>query len=440
VKADRLRERGDPAAAAAAYREALSLVQESGPGSEGRLAQLESDLGGCLTALGKLDEAEPLLTRSHRDLELLEGKMGEGLVTTQQTLNRLVDLYTAWGKPEEAARYREMLPAISVSEVRDLGRVRFVPQVFTRGGGLSASFGGRSAWVFKETRAFGRGEAGPKRIDSSWGLAETATSADLPTVTGPTDGAGNLLELIPRTAQEPVEDWSLEPGAVVWDGARDRALVFYAKKSLHALEQRRVGSSLALWPRPDAPAVRPLLRPGAEEPTLLFDAEEPAWGSGALTSGNWLYTYACKQQKGSLEVPCLLARVPLDRALDRGAWTFYAGGSWSSDWRGATAVIDAVPPMSVAWNGYLGKYVAVSTRILSDMIRIRTADRPEGPWSEAVLVQGLAPAVGFPWIGPGIGHPELAREGGRVEILTYTRAVGIGGNETRAVEIEFRKR
>jgi hypothetical protein len=39
-----------------------------------------------------------------------------------------------------------------------------------------------------------------------------------------------------------------------------------------------------------------------------------------------------------------------------------------------------------------------------------------------------------------VAHPGLEREGGRVEILTYTRNVGTNGNETRVVEIEFRKR
>lgn len=70
--------------------------------------------------------------------------------------------------------------------------------------------------------------------------------------------------------------------------------------------------------------------------------------------------------------------------------------------------------MSVAWNDYLGRYVAVYTPLVSSLIFVRTADRPEGPWSEEIIIEGIPPTVGFPWISSGVGHAELAREGGRV--------------------------
>jgi hypothetical protein len=226
----------------------------------------------------------------------------------------------------------------------------------------------------------------------------------------------------------------------VRDNARGRALVFYTKTRLESRENRRLGTSIAVWPRPDAPAARPVIRPGAEDPTLLFDADEPSWGSGAVVVGDLLYAYACEQRNRSLEVPCLLARVPLDWALDRSEWRFYARGSWSADWRAATSVFDGASLMSVAWNGYLGKYVAVGTRIISSLIFVRTADRPEGPWSLEVIVEGIPPAGVFPWINSAVAHAELARDGGRVELLTYSRSFVMAGGEMRAVEIEFRKR
>jgi len=78
----------------------------------------------------------------------------------------------------------------------------------------------------------------------------------------------------------------------------------------------------------------------------------------------------------------------LDRALDRRAWRFHARGSWAADWRAATSVFDGASLMSVAWNGYLGKYVAVSARMISPEILVRAADRPEGPWSDVAIVEG----------------------------------------------------
>jgi hypothetical protein len=173
---------------------------------------------------------------------------------------------------------------------------------------------------------------------------------------------------------------------------------------------------------------------------MLFDGDEPPLGSGALLVGHLLYAYGCEAEKRSIPRKCRLARVPIDRAADRVAWRFYANGAWSADWRQASYVMDAAPPMSLSWNGYLGKYVSVSPDYLSSRIRIQFADRPEGPWTGEILVDALPPDAGWKWIGWAAGHPELSRDGGRVEIVTYTRGLGLAGNETRAVEIQFRKR
>jgi len=437
VKAERLRLRGDLAPAAAVYWEARALATEAGPGWECRVAEIETDLGRCLTQLGRFEEAERLLIASSR---VLQAARGARYATTQAAVNGLADLYEASGKPGDAARQRSSLPPISAGAVRAVGRVRFTPEVVRRKGGLSAWIGGRSVWVFQDTLAYGRGLTSPVRIDSSWGAVEAAASPGPPSVTAPVyDGTGAPADLIPRTSAEDAEHWTLEPGAVVWDNARNRALVFYAKRRGEGRDSRRAGSSIAVWPGQDAPAARPVLRPGAEDPTLLFDAGEPAWGSGALVVGEWLYAYACESPKGRLNAPCLLARVPLDGALERRAWRFYARGSWVADWRTAAPVVDAGVLMSVGRNGYLGQYVAMYTPSLSSQIFIRTADRPEGPWSQEIIIEGVPPTVGFPWIVSGVGHPELARDGGRIELLTYARHF-VGGSETRAVEIEFRRR
>ena len=437
-KAARLRTHGDTVSAAAAYREAVSLIRGSGPRSALRAAQIESALGKCLIAPASFAEAEDLLTRSHRFLETV---VGTASASTQSALNSLVDLYTAWARPEKAVVFRRTLPAISVREIRDLGPVRFVPQVYKRRGGQSASIAGHSVWIFEDTTTFGVGRS-RRRIGSSWGVVEPAAGPDALTVKGPTDVAGAPLQLIPHSTGEPDEACALQPGAVVWDGARDRALVFYRKTRTPVVsggDPTRVGTSLAIWGRPDQPATRPVVRPGAAEPTLLFDADEPPWGSAALAIGPWLYAYACVPAK-PFGMPCRLARVPLERALDRTTWRFYARGSWTSDWHAATPVVDGFDQMSVERNDYLGKDVAVITRLWSSVISLRTADRPEGPWSEVALLEVPPPGLGFQWIGAGVSHPELAKEGGRRGVLTYTRAVGADGEETRALEIEFRKR
>jgi len=196
---------------------------------------------------------------------------------------------------------------------------------------LSASIGGPLGVGVPGHARFGRGGTSPTRIDSSWGAVEATASGGPPTVTGPVyDDTGAPAELIPRTSAETGGHWILEPEAVVWDKARSPPLlVFYSKRREEGREIRRAGSSIAVWPRQDAPAERPVLRPGAEDPSLLFDVGEPAWGSGAIVVGEWLYAYACEQAKSRFAVPCLLARAPLDARSTgaRGASTRAAPGS-----------------------------------------------------------------------------------------------------------------
>ncbi len=109
---------------------------------------------------------------------------------------------------------------------------------------------------------------------------------------------------------------------------------------------------------------------------MLFSADEPAWGSGALAVGEDLYAYACGC--GNSGCPCLVARVPLVDALDRKAWRFYSGsGRWTADWREAEPVLDGAPELTVHWNEHLGKYLAVHGVHRGWAISLRTADRPE---------------------------------------------------------------
>jgi len=61
----------------------------------------------------RCDEAELLL------LEAVEGrrlKLGDIHLHTQESLNNLIALYEAWGKPEKAAEWREKLPQTKAAE------------------------------------------------------------------------------------------------------------------------------------------------------------------------------------------------------------------------------------------------------------------------------------------------------------------------------------
>jgi serine/threonine protein kinase len=71
------------------------------------LASADSALGACLTELGRYDEAEPLVVESYR---VMMDRRGAGDRYVDEARNRVVRLYEAWGKAEQAAQWRETPP------------------------------------------------------------------------------------------------------------------------------------------------------------------------------------------------------------------------------------------------------------------------------------------------------------------------------------------
>jgi len=79
-------------------RQALELRLASLSAHHWRVAEARGALGACLTAQRRYDHAEPLLVES---LAGLHGRPGAGRVAA-----RLIRLYEAWGRPDEAQAYR----------------------------------------------------------------------------------------------------------------------------------------------------------------------------------------------------------------------------------------------------------------------------------------------------------------------------------------------
>jgi len=83
-------------------REALRLRVASLPEEHFWIALAKDALGECLTTQKRFAEAEPLLIESYTTLD---SKLGQRDPRTVEALGRLVNLYQAWGKPEQAAQY-----------------------------------------------------------------------------------------------------------------------------------------------------------------------------------------------------------------------------------------------------------------------------------------------------------------------------------------------
>jgi Flp pilus assembly protein TadD len=83
-------------------REALAIFRANPSLPRWRTADAESVLGSCFMAQSRFAEAEPLLLSSYPRLKA----DSEGARYAPAALQRIVDLYTAWGRPERAAAFR----------------------------------------------------------------------------------------------------------------------------------------------------------------------------------------------------------------------------------------------------------------------------------------------------------------------------------------------
>ena len=87
-------------------RESLAVYRATQPDSLMRY-DTESRLAGALTAQRKFKDAEPLALSAHNGLSALADKLARRFEL--DALERLIELYDAWDKVEEAAKWRRKL-------------------------------------------------------------------------------------------------------------------------------------------------------------------------------------------------------------------------------------------------------------------------------------------------------------------------------------------
>jgi len=100
---------GDHAGAEAICNECLAIREQAGPADDWRRYVAMSLLGEALAGQRRRGEAEPLLVEGYERMEPPKGAERH----RRAALDRVIRLYEAWGKPEEAARYRSLRPADS---------------------------------------------------------------------------------------------------------------------------------------------------------------------------------------------------------------------------------------------------------------------------------------------------------------------------------------
>jgi len=308
---------------------------------------------------------------------------------------------------------------------------------------------GRSVWIFGDTFLPKKASDGLRWRSSSWSWTTyPPDDGGIGTFVHAVDSDGLALQLLPHTQEEAVFNLAHEghdgcpadsscgsratpwPQAIVTNASQERAVIYYLNMRTGPdgmWDFRSVSGSVALWSDPDAPATR------IEPP--IFGPEEPDWGAAAVRVDEHIIVYACEFDGN--RKPCLVARVPFDSASDRSRYRFWTeSGEWSRDWQEAVPIFDGGSLFSVHYSDYLEKFVAFYIPHIDGKFAMRTADKPQGPWSEPDFIgNGVLPSEN--WNYALIAHPEYSRENGKIETLSYTHPSGFLRQDIRLVEISL---
>jgi hypothetical protein len=350
-------------------------------------------------------------------------------------------------------------PSLKIVSVKDLGTLPTNPEILGRDGGYSALFQGYSVWLYGDTFLAQPNAEDFTLISDSWSYTSDLKAQD--GITGfqePLDSAGAPTMILPETPAEQAFNaahnsnncqqqpcgarWALWPASVVVDPVSGQALVFYSL--VYALPGnfnfQSVGSSVATWQNIVEQPQRPNINPPvvAAHPDLLFNQNEPGFGSASLISGGVLYLYGCGSPTNGSDKGCRLGKVAPANVLDRSVWSFYAGnGNWSSQIGDAVPVFSGDNILSVSWNNYLQQYVAVYSAPLSQDVMMRTAPGPAGPWSLAITAfTAMRPASGN--VYDALAHSEYDANGGQTIYVTYSRSTPAPfTSEVRLVSIQL---
>ena len=184
-----------------------------------------------------------------------------------------------------------------------------------------------------------------------------------------------------------------------------------------------------------------------------------------VTPGDTRYVYAFGTPSGRAG-SAFLSRVPESAITDLGQYEYWDGGSWVRNKPAVAAPVIGDSPnsaglfgfvrdiannpnffggwfaglvgaktggnvseMSVQYNDYLGKYVVMYGNGANNVI-LRTADTPEGPWSDPVTVATSIqyPGLYAPMIHPLSGTGQLTDSGGNPDVSNLYWNMSLWGN------------
>ena len=241
------------------------------------------------------------------------------------------------------------------------------------------------------------------------------------------DDAGNLRTLIPLEGDEHPDKhriWCLHGVCI-----DTRIILYFIKVTMvpdgpFPVNFRIVGSGLATGNTRDW-TFRRVYRKGS---SVLWGENEPHFATAVLPNGGdgWLYLYGARQDEAGNQAAYVARTRP--ESVDRPEAYEYldsAMPTWNPTCTSAIPVFQDMPnELSVSFNAYLGRFLAVHSLGLSGDIVARTSPSPWGPWSAPYVLWSVRPVRQRPLPYPplvyaGKEHPELSCENGRVVYITY---------------------
>ena len=350
---------------------------------------------------------------------------------------------------------------VMIVSAQDLGVIPTNPDIVGRDGANSALFQGDSVWLYGDTFLAQANAQNRTLISDSWSFtADLSAQNGIGDFEEHLDSAGEPTMILPESPAEQAYNqahngnvcqeqpcgarWALWPTSMVVDAPSNQAFIFYMLVSARPgdFNFQSVGSSVATWSNfqksPQRPDFNPPIVSGHSD--LMFSQSEPGFGTAALISNGLLYAYGCQVPNDGADKRCRLGRVEPVNILDRGAWSFYAGdGHWSSQVGDAVSVFEGSSIVSVYWNRFLQRYVALYSKLLSDEVAMRTSPNPEGPWSDEIIVfTAMKPVQGT--VYDAHLHPEYDVNGGQTIYVSYSRGTGTFSSEVRLVAIQLASR
>jgi hypothetical protein len=212
---------------------------------------------------------------------------------------------------------------------------------------------------------------------------------------------------------------SLGPRTYFWlsDGVRtERGLYFFMQQvewiNNSAWGFRCVGTWLASVINPDDAPRQWKITTNKLPFIRLADGQDVLLGSEILQSGDFIYIYGYSSRTNSTGMrDQIVVRASQKDPSDPGRWEFYSHGAWTKDFFKTTPIFSgAGAEGSVSWQPYLKRFVFIYSDGIWGSILMRTADAPEGPWSNPVKLYQCPDMKMSPHVFcyAAKGHPELS--------------------------------